>query len=99
MLALPPKAITFQLLMNTEGRARLHLRVRVHPHDDTESIIITVKNFYGIYSTEKRSIGVSLEDSQGNILIARYENFTDNMVVLVRAVEEPPIVLGAAART
>ena len=44
-----PKHVQFQLLFtqSPQYRARLPLRVQIYPHDDTESIISTVKNFYG----------------------------------------------------
>ena len=80
----PPKHITFELLL-TEGtyhRARLPLRVNIFPHDGTESIISTVKNFHGLYD-----VGVGFENKDGEVLIARYENFEDNMTVYVRVVE------------
>lgn len=84
---LPPKTIAFELLLDegSKTRARIPLRILVNPHDDTESIITTVKNFYGIYDGQ----GVSFEDVNGNILIARYENLADNSVVYVRTVAGP----------
>ncbi|KAI1814693.1 hypothetical protein GGS20DRAFT_585291 [Poronia punctata] len=85
--AAPPKSVQFELLFPHPGfRARLPLRVSIYPHDDTESIISTVKNFYGLY---QGIAGISFEDDQSNTLIARYENFSNNMVVHVRVVEEP----------
>ena len=100
MATAPPKNITFQLLMaDTQGRARLHMRVQIYPHDTTESIVTTVKNFYGIYPTASMSVGVSFEDDRSNTLIARYENFRDNMIVYVRAVEEPPVEVRPASRS
>jgi len=62
------------------------MRVNIFPHDTTDSIITTVKNFYGLY--ERR--GVVFEDRHGNTLIARYENFDHNMVVYVRVTAEDP---------
>ena len=81
-----PKNVTFELLFegNTNYRARLPMRVQIFPHDTTDSIVTTVKNFYGLY--EGAATGVSFEDDQGNTLIARYENFRNNMVVYVRVV-------------
>jgi len=83
----PPKNVQFELLFpQSPGyRARLPLRVQIYPHDDTESIISTVKNFYGLY---QNCGGISFEDDQNNTLIARYENFRDHMVVHVRVIEE-----------
>ncbi|CAJ2507675.1 Uu.00g088610.m01.CDS01 [Anthostomella pinea] len=84
-----PKHVQFELLFpeSPQYRARLPLRVQIYPHDDTESIISTVKNFYGLYHGGK---GVSFEDDRGNTLIARYENFVNKMVVYVRVIEESP---------
>lgn len=85
-----PKSVAFEL--HFEGapnyRARLPMRVQIFPHDTTDSIVTTVKNFYGLY--EGVAKGVSFEDAQGNTLIARYENFTDNMVVYVRVIPDYP---------
>jgi hypothetical protein len=67
----------------------LPLRVSIYLHDTTDSIITTVKNFYGLYSGPGVSKGLSFEDENGNILIARYENFSDGMNVNVRVIEEP----------
>ncbi|KAJ4223949.1 hypothetical protein NW757_014360 [Fusarium falciforme] len=53
------------------------------------SIVTTVKNFYGLYSGPTGSKGVG-ENEHGNALIARYENFRNNKVVYVRVIEEPP---------
>lgn len=83
----PPKTVTFALVKPV--RARLPLRVSIYLHDTTDSIITTVKNFYGLYSGPGFSKGLSFEDQNGNILIARYENFTDGMNVNVRVIEEP----------
>ena len=83
-----PKHVQFQLLFtqSPQYRARLPLRVQIYPHDDTESIISTVKNFYGLYHGVA---GISFEDDRNNTLIARYENFSNNMVVYVRIIEDP----------
>ncbi len=84
----PPtgKNVTFELLLpeSPQHRARLPMRVNIYPHDTTDSIITTVKNFYGLYEGK----GVSFEDREGNTLIARYENFGNNMVVYVRALPD-----------
>lgn len=83
-----PKHVSFELLLpqSPQHRARLPMRVNIYPHDTTDSIITTVKNFYGLY--ERR--GVVFEDSDGTTLIARYENFSHNMVVYVRVTAEDP---------
>ncbi|KAJ8119255.1 hypothetical protein ONZ43_g3757 [Nemania bipapillata] len=65
-----PKHVQFELLFtqSPQYRARLPLRVQIYPHDDTESIISTVKNFYGLYHGVA---GISFEDDRNNTLIAR----------------------------
>lgn len=82
-----PKSICFELLLDerSKTRARIPLRVLVNVHDTTESIITTVKSFYGIYDGN----GVSFEDNAGNTLIASYDNFTHNTTVYVRSVAGP----------
>ncbi|OLN95461.1 putative transcriptional regulatory protein C56F2.05c [Colletotrichum chlorophyti] len=87
-----PKNVAFELLFtdSPQYRARLPMRVQIYPHDTTDSIVTTVKNFYGLYSGPTGSKGVSFEDENGITLIARYENFRNNMVVYVRVIEEPP---------
>ncbi|KAL6924647.1 hypothetical protein ACHAPO_005576 [Fusarium lateritium] len=87
-----PKNVAFELMFpdSPQYRARLPMRVQIYPHDTTDSIVTTVKNFYGLYSGPTGSKGVSFEDNGGNTLIARYENFQDRMVVYVRVIEEPP---------
>lgn len=84
----PSKQVSFELLLpqSPQHRARLPMRVNIFPHDSTDSIITTVKNFYGLY--ERR--GVIFEDRHGNILIARYENFDHGMIVYVRVSAEDP---------
>ena len=83
-----PKNVAFELLFDggTNHRARLPMRVQIFPHDTTDSIVTTVKNFYGLY--EGAANGVSFEDDRGNTLIARYENFQNNMVVYVRVIPD-----------
>lgn len=90
--AFPPKNVAFELLFpeSPQRRARLPMRVSIYPHDSTESIVTTVKNFYGLYSGPNGSQGVSFEDQHSNTLIARYENFHSNMVVYVRVIDEMP---------
>ncbi|RKF54450.1 putative c6 finger domain-containing protein [Erysiphe neolycopersici] len=85
-----PKSVAFELLFpqSPQHRARIPMRVQIYPHDTTESIVTTVKNFYGLYSTPICMIGVSFEDEEGNTLIARYENFRNNMIVYVRVISE-----------
>ncbi|KAL4912267.1 hypothetical protein BDW62DRAFT_26036 [Aspergillus aurantiobrunneus] len=78
-----PKNVAFELLLdgNSKARARIPMRVQIYPHDTTDSIVTTVKNFYGIYDG---AAGVSFEDVNGITLIARYENLRNNMTVYVR---------------
>lgn len=92
-----PKNVAFELLVpNTpQYRARLPMRVQIYPHDTTDSIITTVKNFYGLYNGPGGAKGISFEDEKGNTLIARYENLRDKMNVYVRVIEEPPIASAA----
>lgn len=80
----PAKSVCFELLLDggSKTRARIPLRVLVNIHDTTESIITTVKSFYGIYDGN----GVSFEDASGNILIGSYDNFQHNTTVYVRSV-------------
>ena len=83
---MPSKNVSFKLIL-PEAPQQLHrlpMRVAIFPHDATESIITTVKNFYALQQ------GVSFEDEQGNMLIARYENFAPDMTVYVRAVNYQP---------
>lgn len=83
-----PKHVSFELLLqdSPHHRARLPMRVNIWPHDTTESIVATVKNFHGIY--DGQGYGVSFEDHHGNTLIARYENFEHNMTVYVRRIPQ-----------
>jgi hypothetical protein len=83
--ALPKKQVTFELLLTElpQQRARLPIRVFIYPHDATDSIITTVKNFFGLYDGN----GLSFEDKDSCTLIARYENFQDGMTVYVRVNE------------
>lgn len=92
-----PKSVAFELLFpeSPQYRARLPMRVQIFPHDTTDSIVTTVKNFYGLYAGPAGARGVSFEDEQGNTLIARYENLRNNMVVYVRVIDEPSPPQGA----
>lgn len=85
-----PKNVAFELLLdeNSKVRARIPMRVQIYPHDTTDSIVTTVKNFYGIY--DGTASGVSFEDEYGAILIARYENLKNNMTVYVRVTPIQP---------
>ena len=81
------KSVSFELLLDegSKTRARIPLRVKVNPHDTADSIIATVKNFYGVYD----GYGVSFEDAKGNTLIASYENVSHEATVYVRSVAGP----------
>jgi hypothetical protein len=83
----PGKRVEF--VLSAPYRARLPLRVSIFLHDTTDSIVSTVKNFFGLYPAPGVSKGISFEDDEGNTLIARYENFRDNMTVHVRVIESP----------
>ena len=89
------KHVVFQLIDPEDPRiqARLPMRVMISPHDTTDSIITTVKNFYGLYE-----YGVSFENKQGISIIAAFDNFENDMVVFVRTVAQPPASLGDNAR-
>ena len=84
-----PKSVAFELVVDNmpQFKARLPMRVQIFPHDTTESIITTVKNFYGLYAGPGRTFGISFEDEHGHTLIARYENFHDKMNVYIRVNE------------
>ena len=83
-----PKNVAFELLFDGHNneKARLPMRVRIYPHDTTDSIVSTVRDFYGLYAGVAK--GISFEDSTGMTLIARYENFSNNMIVYVRVVPD-----------
>jgi hypothetical protein len=83
----PAKSVSFELLLDegSKTRARIPLRVVLNPHDSTESIVTTVKNFYGIYDGK----GVSFEDAFSNTLIASYENLPSDSTIYVRIVPAP----------
>ncbi|KAI4119548.1 MAG: hypothetical protein LQ345_000545 [Seirophora villosa] len=82
-----PKNVAFELLFDGPNtRARLPMRVQIFPHDTTDSIVTTVKNFYGLY--DGAAAGVSFEDERGNTLIARYENLMNDMTVYVRVIPD-----------
>jgi hypothetical protein len=80
------KRIVFELIVpeTQESRARLPMVVMVNAHDTTESIIATVRTFFGVYDGPYTAWGFSFEDQHGNTLISRYENFENNMTVYVR---------------
>ena len=83
-----PKNITFELLFNGDShyRARLPMKVQIFPHDNTEGIVSTVKNFFGLYHST--IAGVSFEDGSGITLIASYDNFANGMTVYVRVIAD-----------
>lgn len=77
------KHVVFQLIDQQDPRiqARLPMRVMISPGDTTDSIITTVKNFYGLYE-----YGVSFENKEGFGIIAAYDNFENDMTIFVRTV-------------
>ena len=83
----PAKSVSFELLLDegSKTRARIPLRVVLNTHDTAESIITTVKNFYGIYDGN----GLSFEDGWGNTLIASHDNLAHNSTVYVRILPMP----------
>lgn len=82
--ACPPKKVTFELLLDDDlKRARIPMRVLINIHDATDSIVATVRNWWGIYESH----GVTFEDTHGRTLIIRYENLIHDMLVYVRVVE------------
>ena len=89
------KHVVFQLIDPEDPRiqARLPMRVMISQHDNTESIVTTVKNFYGLYE-----FGVSFENKDGMIIIAAYDNFENDMIVYVRTVAPPPTTVVETAR-
>lgn len=85
-----PKLIKFELVLpDQQNRARLNMRVNIFPHDTTDSIITTVKNFYGLYAGPGGAKGISFEDEHGHTLIAHYENLQNDMSVYVQIIDEP----------
>lgn len=86
----PRKAVFFWLVVTAEGDqyARLPLNVHLQPRDDTQSIIQTVKNFFGL---PERG-GISFQDQDGLTLIPRYDNFINDSSpdpIHVRVIQEP----------
>ncbi|KAF2863118.1 hypothetical protein K470DRAFT_211372 [Piedraia hortae CBS 480.64] len=88
------KHVVFKLIDPSDPRyqARLPMRVMISPNDRTDSIITTVKNFYGLYD-----YGVSFENTDGMGIIAAYDNFEHDMTVLVRTVTPPPVSVPPSA--
>ncbi|KAJ9663270.1 hypothetical protein H2201_005714 [Coniosporium apollinis] len=92
----PCKQVSFELRYDDPTRrSRIPMRVNIYPHDTTDSIVTTVKNFHGLYGRR----GVIFEDSNGSVLIARYENFDNGMTVFVRAAPGEPEVMSEYAQT
>ncbi|KAI5368005.1 Putative zn(2)-C6 fungal-type DNA-binding domain-containing protein [Septoria linicola] len=89
------KHVVFRLIDQKDPRiqARLPMRVMISPRDTTESIITTVKNFYGLYD-----YGVSFENEEGISIIAAPDNFDNDMNVYVRTVAPPPLPASETAR-
>lgn len=89
---LSTKSVAFELLFpeSPQYKARLPMRVQIHYHDTTASIVETVKNFYGLYNAHGHNRAISFEDRQGNTLIACYKNLSDGMTVYVRVTDEAP---------
>lgn len=76
----PQKHVTFQHLLPDPRRcARLPMRIMISPQDTTESIITTVKNFYGLYGP-----GISFQSRDGIAIIASYDNFENDVTIYVK---------------
>lgn len=89
------KHVVFQLIDQQDPRiqARLPMRVMISQNDNTESIVATVKNFYGLYE-----FGVSFENKDGISIVAAYSNFENDMIVYVRTVAPPTSMFTDKAR-
>ena len=89
------KHIVFQLVDEEDPsiQARLPMRVMISRHDTTDSIITTVKNFYGLYE-----YGFSFEDKDGISIIATYDNFENDMTVYVRTIAQRSVAPSERAR-
>lgn len=74
------KNVQFRLILANNTRDRLPLRVTIRKHDTVESIVGTVKNFWGLVHGQ----GVSFEDPRGLTLIAQYENLSHDETCYVR---------------
>src|ERR1700712_4312476 len=84
----PAKRVCCELLLRDAASqtARLPMRVDIYSHDSTDSIIATVKNFFGLYDGN----GIIFQDAHGTTIIGRYENFADKQTVYVRVVDNVP---------
>ena len=82
-----PKRVAFELLLDGgfKARARIPMRVVIHPHDTLESIIATVKAFYAIHD----GLGISFEDECRNPIIVQHENLSHDMIIYIRTVALP----------
>lgn len=82
------KNVSFELQLDDAStvRGRLPLRVQIFPHDTTESIVTTVKNFYGLYDSGNQTVG--FVDVGGDAVTASYENLSNNMTVYVRVLPD-----------
>ena len=77
----PPKPVKF-----IYSHARLPLRVHINNHDCTNSIIASVKTFFGIHE----GLGVSFENERGNNIIPQYENVEADTDIQVRLTQDIP---------
>ena len=66
------------------------MRVQIFPHDTVDSIVTTVKNFYGLYDRS-----VSFEDVRGSSLVSSFDTLSNTMTVYVRVGPELPQPLDA----
>ncbi|PPJ61072.1 hypothetical protein CBER1_07412 [Cercospora berteroae] len=89
------KQVAFRLIEQKDPRihSQMPMRVMISPNDSTESIITTVKNFYGLYNC-----GVSFENEEGFSIIPAADNFDNNMTIYVQKMAPSPGPTGGHAR-
>lgn len=85
-----PIRVAFEMVPDATqpGRDRLPMRVNIFPHNNTESIVATVKAYYGLGHPDCTK-GISFQDEHGSIIIPQYEIFRDNMSIYVRIFDVP----------
>jgi hypothetical protein len=99
-----PKNVTFRLVgfELPQSKARLPMRLNIFPHDTTEGIVTTVKNFYGLYNVSGHSKAISFQDQDGLSHAASYETLEDGALVYARVVDDlahGPGSYGASSRS
>ncbi|OQO10248.1 hypothetical protein B0A48_04606 [Cryoendolithus antarcticus] len=93
------KRVIFQLIDDQDSRiqARLPMRVLISSHDTTETIITTVKNFYGLFGLYEYD--VSFESEEGIRIVPAYDNFDNDMVIHVKHIKPAPVAQHDCAHT